>query len=68
MLESAKGISGAVRLYKAKHNVSDHEANSKILEIVKIINKENRGEKSSSGCVITILVAITSTLSVICLL
>lgn len=68
MLESAKSISGAVKLYKEKYNVSEDEANSKVLEAVRKFNTENSGGKSSSGCMVTILIAITSTLSVLYLL
>ena len=64
MLGSAKSVSGAVKLYKEKYNVSTEEANSKVLEAVRKFNTENSGGKSSSGCMVTILIAITSTLSV----
>jgi rubrerythrin len=68
MLESAKSVSGAVKLYKEKYNVSSDEANSKVLEAVRKFNTENSEGKSSSGCMVTILIAITSTLSVLWLI
>lgn len=71
MLESAKNVSGAVKLYKEKYNVSEAEANRKVLEAVKVFNSENaerNGTTSSNGCMVTVLIAITSTLSMFWLL
>ena len=66
MLESANNISGAVKLYKEKYKVSEAEANRKVLEAVKVFNAENaerNGTTSRNGCMVTLLIAITSTLS-----
>lgn len=68
MLESAKSVLGAEKLYKERYNVSADEAKRKVLDAVSKFNAENNGGKSSSGCMVTILIAITSTLSVLCLL
>lgn len=63
ILESANSISEAIKLYKEKYNVSQVEANRKVMNAVKVFNAENNGKTLNSGCTIALLIAITSTLS-----
>lgn len=71
ILESANDIDKTIELYKEKYGVSEKEAWNKVYEAIKFFNSEdakNKGTSSSNGCMITILIAITTTFSVFWLL
>ena len=53
-----------VRWYKEKHDLGLKEAKDKVEEVLNDAGLRSVNAKSGSGCMITILIAITSTLSV----
>ena len=58
-----------VKWYKERYDLDLKEAKDKVDSVLKEYNINNGSNKpSGNGCMITILVAITSTLSVFCLL
>ena len=57
-----------VKWYKEKYDLSLKDAKDKVDEVLNEFHVECKGGASSKGCMITILIAITSTLSFLCLL
>lgn len=66
--ESTNDIIQVVRWYKEKHDLGLKEAKDKVEEVLNDAGLRSVNAKSGSGCMITILIAITSTLSVFCFL
>ena len=62
--ESTNDIIQVVRWYKEKHDLGLKEAKDKVEEVLNDAGLRSVNAKSGSGCMITILIAITSTLSV----
>ena len=66
--ESTPSILEVVKWYKDKHNLGLKEAKDRVEEVLNDAGLISLNSKSGSGCMIIILIAITSTLSVFCLL
>lgn len=57
-----------VKWYKEKYDLGLKDAKDKIDEVINEFHVESKGGASGSGCMITILIALTSTLSLFCLI
>lgn len=68
MLLKIDSWDNAIKWYQDRYAVDSKEADKILMEICAEMRKEQGEEVASSGCMITILIAITSTLSVFCLL
>ena len=67
MLNSIESLPKAIEWYENRYAVDNAEATKRINEMIDKIRKESYGDTSNSsgnGCAITILIAITSTLSI----
>lgn len=64
MYESHPALLEVVKWYKEKHNLGLKEAKDRVEEVLNDAGLRSVNAKSGSGCMITILIAITSTLSV----
>ena len=68
MLLTIDSWDNAIKWYQDRYAVDSEEADKLFREIGADMRKEQGEEVSSNGCMITILIAITSTLSFLCLL
>lgn len=68
MYESTQSVLQVVKWYREKNNIGLKEANNKVEKVLNDAGVRSVNAKSGSGCMVTILIAITSTISVLYLL
>lgn len=65
MYESTHSVLQVVKWYREKNNIGLKEANDKVEKVLNDAGLRSVNAKNSGGCMITILITITSTLSVL---